>query len=138
MIKQENKTEYKVLIVDDVAELRSFLGRCLKQIGGYEVHHAKDGVDCLQQLRKKHIDIVFLDIEMPKQNGLETLEYIHKCYPYIFVIMLSCHSSLANVKTAISSGAHGFIVKPFSPDKIEESLSHFHKNVAKRRLKTSK
>ena len=131
----ETQPEFRILVVDDVSELRSFLSRCLRQIGGYEVHQAKDGIDAMQQLRKNHFDVVFLDIEMPKLNGLDTLERIHRAFPYIFVIMLSCHSSLDNVKTAISSGAHGFVVKPFSPDKIEEALGHFHQFLKKGRFK---
>ena len=120
-------TNVKVLIIDDVSALRSFLTRCLKHLGGYDVYHAKDGINALQQMRKLNVDVVFLDIEMPKQNGLETLKEIQKYYPKAFVIMLSCHSSLENVQAAIKNGAQGFIVKPFNTDKIKESLAHYQK-----------
>lgn len=119
------------MIIDDVTALRSFLTRCLKHIGGFEVYHAKDGINALQQLKRTPVDVVFLDIEMPKQNGLETLKQIHTIHPNVFVVMLSCHSSLENVKTAISNGAQGFIVKPFSTDKIKEALQHYQKFASK-------
>jgi two-component system chemotaxis response regulator CheY len=128
-----NKSDIKILIVDDVSELRAFLTGCLKQLGFTNVSQAKDGINAMQQLKKTPRNIVFLDIEMPKQNGIETLKEIHELNPDTFVIMLSCHSSLENVKEAISSGASGFIVKPFSSDKVKESLLHFTKNYVKKR-----
>lgn len=130
-----NKSDINILIVDDVSELRAFLAGCLKQQGFLNVAQARDGIDALQQMEKKPKDIVFLDIEMPKQNGIETLKEIHQHNPDTFVIMLSCHSSLGNVKEAISNGASGFIVKPFSSDKVKESLLHFAKNHAKKQHK---
>lgn len=117
----------KILVVDDVAELRSFLAGCLKQLGYINISQAKDGLDALQQLSVEPTDIVFLDIEMPKQNGMETLRQIRQQSPKTFVIMLSCYSSLDNVKEAIGCGAGGFIVKPFSHEKISDALLHFHK-----------
>ncbi|NQZ07875.1 MAG: response regulator [Algicola sp.] len=128
-----NKSDIKILVVDDVSELRAFLTGCLKQLGFLNVSQARDGIDAMQQLRKNPRDIVFLDIEMPKQNGIETLKEIHQYNPDTFVIMLSCHSSLDNVKEAISNGASGFIVKPFSSDKVKESLLHFTKNFVEKR-----
>ena len=118
----------RILIVDDVGELRSFLTGCLKQMGYHNIHQAKDGIDALQQLKKEAKDIIFLDIEMPKQNGLETLQHIHANHPESFVIMLSCHSSLKNVKQAIAAGAGGFVVKPFSAEKIRDALTHYHQS----------
>ena len=120
-------SEVKVLIIDDVTALRSFLTRCLKHLGGYQIHHAKDGINALQQMKRLTFDVVFLDIEMPKQNGLETLKLIQQQHPNVFVVMLSCHSSLENVQQAIKNGAQGFIVKPFTTDKIRESLAHYEK-----------
>lgn len=131
-MEQKQQPDINVMIIDDVTALRSFLTRCLKHIGGFEVYHAKDGINALQQLKRTPIDVVFLDIEMPKQNGLDTLKEIHTLHPNIFVVMLSCHSSLENVKTAISSGAKGFIVKPFTTDKIKEALEHYQKFASKR------
>jgi two-component system chemotaxis response regulator CheY len=118
-------SDMSILVVDDICELRTFLTSCLKQLGVLNVYQAKDGVAAVQILQKKPRDIVFLDIEMPKQNGIETLQQIHKMAPDTFVIMLSCHNSIDNVKKAISCGANGFIVKPFSGEKIEEALGHF-------------
>ncbi len=116
----------RILIVDDVAELRSFLAGCLKQLGYFNISQAKDGIDALGQLAQEPTDIVFLDIEMPRQNGIETLKQIRQQSPKTFVIMLSCYSSLSNVKEAISCGAGGFIVKPFSHHKIRDALVHYH------------
>ena len=130
-MEQKQQPNINVMIIDDVTALRSFLTRCLRHIGGFEVYHAKDGINALQQLKRTPIDVVFLDIEMPKQSGLDTLKEIHTLHPDIFVVMLSCHSSLENVKTAISSGAKGFIVKPFTTDKIKEALEHYQKFATK-------
>jgi two-component system chemotaxis response regulator CheY len=125
------KSRVRIMVVDDISELRSFLTGCLKHMGFVNVIQAKDGIDALQMLRKQPCDMVFLDIEMPKQNGIDTLKEIHQMAPSTFVTMLSCHSSLGNVKEAISSGAGGFIVKPFSGEKVKEALAHFARHYAK-------
>jgi two-component system chemotaxis response regulator CheY len=122
---QEYESQTRILVVDDVGEFRAFLAGCLKHLGYLNIVQAKDGVDALQQLVKAPTDIVFLDIEMPKQNGMETLAQIRQQSPNTFVIMISSYSSMENVKQAISLGANGFIVKPFSSDKIRDALVHY-------------
>jgi len=59
---------------------------------------------------------------MPGMSGLETLREIRQKHPNLFAVMVSGHSRIENVKTAIGAGANGFIVKPFAADKVRQVL----------------
>lgn len=122
-----NKAQINLLLVDDVAEMRSYLAGCLKHMGFLNVSSAKNGREALNAVRKHDFDMIFLDIEMPEPKGLEVLKQIRQFDNRTFITMLSCHSSLNNVKQAIENGANGFIVKPFSAEKITESMTHFER-----------
>lgn len=113
------------LIVDDVCTVREFLKQSLFQMGVTEIHEASDGKTALSQYSEHLPDVVFLDIELPDLDGNEILRKIKARKSDAFVVMISAHSSVDNVKSAVSNGASGFIVKPFSPQKITNILNKY-------------
>ena len=113
------------LIVDDVCTVREFLKQSLFQMGVTEIHEAPDGQTALSRFSEHLPDVVFLDIELPDLDGNEILRKIKARKSDAFVVMISAHSSVDNVKSAVSNGASGFIVKPFSPQKITNILNKY-------------
>jgi len=113
------------LIVDDVSSVREFLKQTLVHMGVSEIHEASSGEAAIESFQKNLPDVVFLDIELPDLDGQQILKQIKAAKQNAFVVMVSAHSSVDNVKTAISNGASGFIVKPFSPRKITSVLKKF-------------
>jgi len=113
------------LIVDDVSSVREFLRQTLVHMGVTEIYEASSGEAAIASFQKNLPDIVFLDIELPDLDGQQILKTIKSTKQNAFVVMVSAHSSVDNVKTAISNGASGFIVKPFSPRKITSVLKKF-------------
>lgn len=107
----------KILIVDDEAPIRRVL-RDILETEKYEVHEAVDGVDALARLKQKKFDVVFMDIKMPKLNGIEALERIIEIQPDLPVIMISGHADVNEAITTVKKGAFDFIQKPLDLNRL--------------------
>lgn len=106
-----------ILIVDDEDSIRISL-RGILEDEGYGVVEASSGREALEYLSTHSADLVLLDVWMPGMDGLETLEQIHATYATLPVVMISGHGTIETAVTAIKQGAHDFIEKPLSLDKI--------------------
>lgn len=114
-----------VLIVDDVSSVRDFLRQILHYLGVYRIEDANNGQQAVNIFKRKKHDIVFLDIDLPDQDGTQLLSELLEMSPTSTIIMLSANNTVDNVKFALSHGAKGFVVKPFSPQKISAVLQRF-------------
>lgn len=103
-----------VLLVDDEPIIRS-LGVKLLEAGGYRVITASDGGEAIQrfQERQDDVDLIILDVMMPDMEGQEVLKELVKINPEIKVLLSSGYTSESGVRSALSSGAKGFIQKPY-------------------------
>jgi len=103
----------KVLICDDSAFMRKIFSDTIEKDPELEVAAtAYNGQDALRKLKKIDVDLLMLDVEMPKLNGLETLEIVKNKYPEIPVIMVSALDNRETVFKALELGAFDFIPKP--------------------------
>jgi len=109
----------KILIVDDEIENLKYIEFVLNS-KGYKVLTAGDGQECLEILKKEDVDVVLLDIVMPKMTGLEALEEIRKDdnLKTIPVLLISSLSDKENRLKGLSLGADDFISKPFDRDEL--------------------
>ncbi|MDD9912994.1 MAG: response regulator [Alphaproteobacteria bacterium] len=82
------------------------------------VLHASTGEEAKNIYENNMPNLIFLDIGLPDINGLTILKKIQEADPEAYVVMLTANGFAENVKQAMSSGAKGFIVKPFTADKI--------------------
>lgn len=107
----------KVLIVDDEKGIRDVIREyCLFE--KFDVLEAENGIDALNKLkRNKDIDIIVLDIMMPKMDGYTVLKEIRRDYD-IPVIMLSARSEEYNKLLSFELGVDDYITKPFSPKEL--------------------
>ena len=118
----------KVLICDDSAFMRKIFSDTIEKDPELKVAAtAYNGQDALRKLKKLDIDLLMLDVEMPKLNGLETLEIVKDKYPQIPVIMVSALDNRETVFKALELGAFDFIPKPsgsisLNIDSIKEEL----------------
>lgn len=103
----------KVLICDDSAFMRKIFSDTIEKDPELEIAAtAYNGQDALRKLKKIDVDLLMLDVEMPKLNGLETLEIVKNKYPEIPVIMVSALDNRETVIKALELGAFDFIPKP--------------------------
>ena len=113
------------LIVDDMEDMRALLKTMLLKLGFESVEEANNGSQALELYRQKYFDMVFLDISMPEISGLELLGQITRRDPDAYVIMVSGESSINNVRASIGFGAKGFVAKPYTIEKIEETIQRY-------------
>ena len=104
---------YKILVVDDdkeiVKAIEIYLGK-----ENYKIIKAYDGEQALEKIKENEIQLVILDIMMPKKDGIETLEEIRKD-KNIPVIMLSAKSEDIDKINGLNIGADDYVTKPFNP-----------------------
>ena len=84
---------------------------------------AINGEDLIEKLEKNHnIDLILMDIEMPKMNGIEATEIIKQKYPQIKIIMLTVFDNDENIFNAIKAGADGYLLKEVSPRDLQQGI----------------
>jgi two-component system chemotaxis response regulator CheB len=111
-----------VLVVDDSAFMRKLIAEMVELDGAFKViGSAADGVEALEKIRTLHPDIVTLDIEMPRLDGLETLVQIMAEMPRPVVMLSAAGSEKGNEMTlrALECGAVEFVRKPSGPISID-------------------
>jgi two-component system chemotaxis response regulator CheY len=109
----------KILTVDDSKTMRDMLSFTLKG-SGHEVMEADDGVNALSVLGNTKVDLIITDVNMPNMTGLELIKElrahpVHKATP-ILVLTTESDAGIKNEGRAV--GATGWVVKPFSPEKL--------------------
>ncbi|HDM78286.1 MAG TPA: sigma-54-dependent Fis family transcriptional regulator [Deltaproteobacteria bacterium] len=107
----------RILVVDDELIVRESLKGWLKK-GGYEVDTAASGPESLEMLELAPYDLLFLDIMMPKMNGLEVLEIVKKRFPETLVVMITAYGSVETAVKAMKNGANDYLMKPFEPETL--------------------
>ncbi|HOX54044.1 MAG: response regulator [Candidatus Omnitrophica bacterium] len=112
--------KYKILICDDELGIRESLKLILEK--DYEIIEATNGKDCLENLKNNPVDLILMDIKMPKASGLDILKEIKSINPAIKVIMITGYKSVETATEAIRAGASDYIVKPFSSKDVLEAI----------------
>ncbi|NOR48336.1 MAG: response regulator [Methanosarcinaceae archaeon] len=112
----------KVLIVDDAAFMRMVIKDILTKNGFEVVGEGADGEDGVQKYKDLKPDLTFMDIVMPKMEGIDALKAIMEYDPNAKVVMCSSIGQQSVVSDAITIGARDFIVKPFDAVKVLEVI----------------
>ena len=110
-----------ILIVDDEAGIRDSLSSILTE-EGYAVESVGTGEECLALLAKRQIDLVLLDVWLPKMDGIETLERMRRDGHFPMVVMISGHGNIETAVRATKLGAFDFVEKPLSLEKTTQSV----------------
>lgn len=113
----------QVLIVDDSRSIRELLGSVLKG-AGLDVTGANDGRDGLETARAGKFDLVITDINMPEMNGIELLKALRALPEYAFkpILILTTEFSQEMKLKGKEAGATGWMVKPFDPERLVETI----------------
>ncbi len=110
-------TNDTILVVDDEPKLARSLALILQR-AGYVVTTAASAGEALQLLQAGAYDLVFLDIKLPDQSGVQLLPQIRSLYPDMPVLMLTAHASLETAIEAVRAGARDYLLKPIDPEAI--------------------
>lgn len=110
----------KILVVDDSSTVRQQVRIALSQ-AGYTVVEAIDGMDGQSKIQANgDLAMVICDVNMPRMNGLQMLEAVHKSGSAagVPIVMLTSEAQPALIRQAKASGAKGWIVKPFKAEML--------------------
>ena len=115
----------RALVLDDSRAMRMILSRILHEIG-FEVTEAADGREGLEILSKGPVpDLALVDWNMPEMNGLEFIKAVRadQRYTDMTLMMVTTESEQSQIVRALASGAHEYVIKPFTPDAIIDKLT---------------
>jgi len=109
----------RILIIDDASFMRTVLKDIIKSNGlATEIFEAGDGIEGVKQFLKIKPDLVTMDVNMPKADGIQALRAILKIDPKAKVIMISSVEEKHIVQDAIKLGARDYVVKPFDRSNV--------------------
>ncbi len=111
-------SQYRILIVEDNDDLLFTLTKVLKK-EGYQIHTAPTGEEGLQIFQKELIDLVLLDLKLPKMDGIDVLTQIREIDPDILVLMMTALTDPKPAIEAMKKGAYDYLMKPFELDEMK-------------------
>ncbi len=112
----------RVLIADDASFMRQMIRESIEADDFEVIGEASDGVEAVDRFKELQPDIVTMDIVMPRRSGIDAVRKILKLDPGARVVMCSALGQESLVAEALQAGASDFIVKPFKPDSVLETL----------------
>jgi CheY-like chemotaxis protein len=106
-----------ILIVDDDPMIRRLIATTLEDISGYRLAEAGDGLEAVERAVRARPEIVFLDIDMPRLNGIEACRRLRSdpATAGATIVMLTGETDGGVERDAVAAGADLFLTKPFSP-----------------------
>jgi CheY-like chemotaxis protein len=106
-----------ILIVDDDPMIRKLIATTLEDVSGYRLQEAGDGLEAVERAVSVHPEIVFLDVDMPRLNGIEACRRLRSepATADATIVILTGDSGDVAERSAQSAGADLFLTKPFSP-----------------------
>ena len=109
----------RALVVDDSMTIRRSVIKALGIVGISDATEAGDGVEAIAALEGgTEFDVILLDWNMPKMNGIDTLKAVRRSGNKTPVIMVTTEAEKSRVIEAIKAGANDYLIKPFSPDQL--------------------
>lgn len=113
-----------VLFVEDSPTMRRIISNSLQQVGFTEIIEAENGADALEKLAGKQVNLVVTDWNMPEMNGAELVTELRgmPLYKDVPILMITTRGMQDDVMTAMKLGVNGYVVKPFTPDILQEKL----------------
>ena len=108
---------HTILIVDDDPLIRKLITTTLQDVAGYRLREAGDGIQAIEAAVEHRPEIVFLDYDMPRLNGIETCRRLRSdpVTAGATIVMLTAMSEGPHQDRAADAGADLFLTKPFSP-----------------------
>lgn len=112
------------MLVDDHALMREGIRQLLEFDGSIEViEEASDGEECIQKIVKSKPDVLLLDINMPKKNGIEVLEEIKRKDINVKVLILTVHNEVEYLLKAVDIGVDGYLLKDSESAELKKAIN---------------
>lgn len=119
-----NINDMKVLVCDDSILSRKKLKDCIAALGCNEIYEAADGEEAVEKFKEHRPDLVFMDIVMPKKDGIGAVTEILEVDKNAKVVMASSVGTQSFLKDAIKAGAYDFLQKPLDPEQVKRIINN--------------
>ena len=121
--KEEFSMAVKVMITDDNSLIREGLKQLLELEGDFQViAEACDGIDCMEKLKEQIPDVLLLDINMPRMNGLEVLQKIKDEKIDVKILVLTVHNEVEYLLKAVDIGINGYLLKDSESSELKKAI----------------
>ena len=120
---------YRLLVIDDEADVREICQRGLRQ-AGYAVAGASSGREALAMARRESFDLLLVDSKMPGMDGLQTFRAVRALQPDVVGVIVTGYATVDNAVAAVNQGFSGFVLKPF---KLQQLQAAVHEALTKRK-----
>ena len=117
----------RVSVVEDINEIRDALRALINGTEGFECRHVfRDAEEAIEKMPLSELDVVLMDISLPRMNGIECMTILKKNNPGVQFMICTVHDDDDHIFNALQSGASGYILKRTSPAQILEAISDLY------------
>jgi signal transduction histidine kinase len=122
MVQEKTVAQERVLVVDDSAEIQQLLAELVLEPNGYRPIFASDGEEGLRLALEEQPQLIILDMQLPKMDGLEVLRRLRQQKVNIPVIFITVRESVELAVQAFRLGACDYVIKPFEAQEIHDAI----------------
>lgn len=115
----------RILIVEDMPELRLLAKRMLEIYGAQHIRFASDGLEALEICERESFDVIFMDVEMPNLGGFETVKRLRAGKYTHPIVALTAHAMKNFREDSLKAGFDAYMVKPFQKEELFEMTVRF-------------
>ena len=115
---------YTIMVAEDFDDTRIMM-RKLLEMSGYEVVEAANGQEAVDLVREGCPDLILMDLNMPKLDGLAATEQIRQCRDLcrnVTILAVTAHDTIGMKEAAIEAGCNGYLTKPVDFDKLQKII----------------
>ncbi len=116
--------EHSIITVDDSSTMRRIIKNTLQKLGFENVLEAGNGIEAFEVMAKNEVDMIITDWNMPEMDGLTFVKTLRQKdqYKEVPILMITTEAAKEDILTALKSGVNNYVVKPFTPDTLQEKV----------------
>ena len=115
---------HSIITVDDSSTMRRIIKNTLQKLGFETILEAGNGVEALEVMSKNKVDMIVTDWNMPEMDGLTFVKAVRAKDEYkdLPILMITTEAAKEDILTALRSGVNNYVVKPFTPETLQEKV----------------
>lgn len=115
---------HSIITVDDSSTMRRIIRNTLQKLGFENILEAGNGAEALGVISSNKVDLIITDWNMPEMDGLTFIKNIRakEEYKELPILMVTTEAAKEDILTALKSGVNNYVVKPFTPETIQEKV----------------
>lgn len=113
----------RILVVDESRTIRNIQKNTLRTLGHEDVAEAANGLEALASIAKERPDLMLVDWNMPKMDGITLIRKVRETDKALPIIMVTTEAEKSRVLEAVKAGVNNYVVKPFTAETLSEKIN---------------